>query len=229
MASDVCECKCEKKKAKKFGKIRMFFLKLFHSHKSNKKYEDWLDREVRLAIENEKRGTTEEGDDIFLEYSICCIKCAAEVARQFSKQGHSGMSASITLGLIRKLCNHEPITKLMGTDDEWGTGVSWDNGSDYESLQNNRDSRVFKKIYKDGKVLYSYNEILNIINIDDVWLNYPPVGDSGTLDDDDELVKHFFKEKNELKNKLNSEIKFPYKPITHYYKWNFETKQFEKI
>lgn len=226
MASDVCEC--EKKKAKKFGKIRMFFLRLFHSHKSSKKYEDWIDREVRLAIENEKRGATDE-DDIFLKYSISCIKCAAEVARKFSKQGHSGMSASVTLGLIKKLCNYEPITKLMGTDDEWGTGVSWDYGEDRECLQNNRNSKVFKNIYKDGKISYSYNEILNIANIDDVWLNYPPVGDPGTLDDDDELVKHFFKERNELKNKLNSEIKFPYKPITYYYKWNFETKQFEKV
>lgn len=224
MGNDVCECK----KAKKFGKIRMFFLRLFHSHKSSKEYDDWLDREVRLAIENEKRGATEEGDDIFLEYSISCIKCAAKIARQFSKQGHSGMSASITLGLIKKLCNYEPITKLMGTDDEWSTVVSWDYGDCYKCLQNNRDSRVFKNIYKDGKISYSYNEILNIVNDNDVWLNYPPAGDYGTLDDDDELVKHYFKERQKLKDMLNSEIKFPYNPIIHDYKWNFETKQFEK-
>ena len=55
----------------------------------------------------------------------------------FSEEGHSGMSASVAVGLFKTLASWEPLTPLTGDDDEWnevGDGV----------FQNKRCSRVFK-------------------------------------------------------------------------------------
>lgn len=55
----------------------------------------------------------------------------------FADEGHSGMSAPYTIGLLMKLLAFEPLTPLTGADDEWnevGEG-QW---------QNRRCSHVFK-------------------------------------------------------------------------------------
>lgn len=39
--------------------------------------------------------------------------------RQFAEEGHSGMSASITISIFSKLARFEPLTPLTGEDDEW--------------------------------------------------------------------------------------------------------------
>lgn len=213
-----------------FKRIKYFFWRLFHSRDDLKKSSNWIDNEVRLAIANEKSGQVEDGDEIFTKYAISCIKAAAKIAKQFSKQGHSGMSAEITLDLIRKLCSHQPISPLTGEDDEWNDS-EFDCGGHSYHLQNKRNSHVFKEVSEHGNKLirYHYNYILKIVNHDDVRKKYPPVDDPRTLDDDNEDVKLYFSEVMKLRDKLNSEIKFPYVPVTHYYKWNFETKQLDKI
>lgn len=66
-----------------------------------------------------------------------------ELIKVFAKQGHSGMSASMTTSLVEKLMRYEPLSPLTGEDDEWnevGDGT----------MQNRRDSRVFK--YADGTI-----------------------------------------------------------------------------
>ena len=68
-----------------------------------------------------------------------------QVVEVFSKQGHSGFSASYAIGLIKKLLNYEPITPLTGKDDEW-IKLDYDNDICY---QNKRCSRIFKS--KDGR------------------------------------------------------------------------------
>lgn len=65
-----------------------------------------------------------------------------KMIRDFAEEGHSGMSASIAVGLFRKLANWEPLTPLTGDDDEW-TEV-------HDGMfQNKRCSRVFKG--RDGR------------------------------------------------------------------------------
>jgi hypothetical protein len=59
-----------------------------------------------------------------------------EMVATFSKQGHSGFSASYAIGALKQLLNFEPLLPLTGEDDEWnevGEGV----------LQNKRCARVF--------------------------------------------------------------------------------------
>ena len=62
-----------------------------------------------------------------------------ELLEVFSKQGHSGTSASYVIGMFFKLASHEPITPLTGEDSEWEK-------IDFQTLQNVRCSRVFKNI-----------------------------------------------------------------------------------
>lgn len=64
-------------------------------------------------------------------------KAVLQMVRQFSDEGHSGMSAGFTVSLFEKVARFQPLTPLTGEDDEWnevGTGV----------FQNRRCSHVFK-------------------------------------------------------------------------------------
>lgn len=67
-----------------------------------------------------------------------------DVLRAFSRAGHSGGSAPYTIGIIEKILRWQPLSPLLGTDDEW-TEVAMD--GDKSIFQNKRDSSVFK----DGK------------------------------------------------------------------------------
>lgn len=60
-----------------------------------------------------------------------------KMVRTFSDEGHSGSSASYTIGILQKLLRFEPLTPLTGEDEEWnevGDG-HW---------QNRRCGHVFK-------------------------------------------------------------------------------------
>ena len=81
---------------------------------------------------------------------------------EFALEGHSGSSASYTIECLEKLLRFEPLSPLMGTDDEW-TDVAEYNGSPmwHPMWQNNRCSRIFKDesgAYDiDGKVFWSWH------------------------------------------------------------------------
>lgn len=70
------------------------------------------------------------------------------IVKNFSKQGHSGFSASYAVKRIEKLLNYEPILPLTGDDDEWES-VEGFNG--IVVYQNVRCSRVFKEVDADGR------------------------------------------------------------------------------
>jgi hypothetical protein len=61
---------------------------------------------------------------------------------EFNKEGHSGMSASYALNILKKLLAYEPLTPLTGNDDEW---VNVSNYMGREVYQNKRYSKVFKE------------------------------------------------------------------------------------
>jgi len=71
-----------------------------------------------------------------------------ELLEVFSKQGHSGMSASYCISMFEKLALFKPLTPLTGEDDEWeeiGDGEH----------QNKRDSAVFKEEHKGAYYIYA--------------------------------------------------------------------------
>ena len=76
---------------------------------------------------------------------------------EFAAEGHSGFSASYAIQCLEKLLRFEPLSPLMGTDDEW-VDVAEYNGS--PMWQNKRCSRVFKDetgAYDiNGKVFWSW-------------------------------------------------------------------------
>ena len=76
---------------------------------------------------------------------------------EFSKEGHSGFSASYAISLLQKILNFEPLAPLTGEDWEWNnvSDVSGDT-----LYQNARCSHVFKNdegAYDiNGKVFYEW-------------------------------------------------------------------------
>ena len=184
-------------------------------------YKDWIEKEIEFAKERE----LDDSDDIMNSYIEKCIDSAKELALLFSNQNHTGMSANITLTMFNRLAKREPMTPITGEDDEWNfiTDIN-------ENLyQSNRDSKLFKRRDSDKEDWkYTYNDILKITNDDDIWKNYPPLDDPGTLDDDIPEVKEYFDKRHDLRNKLNSTITFPFKPKTYVYYWDFDKHEFSE-
>lgn len=67
-----------------------------------------------------------------------------DMARVFSAEGHSGMSAAWAVGCLTKLLSYEPIRPLTGDADEW---VVHGDGDELYA-QNRRCGRVFRR--RDG-------------------------------------------------------------------------------
>ena len=60
--------------------------------------------------------------------------------REFCAEGHSGMSAGISVGVFSALARYEPLTPLTGEDAEWGEAYDHDG-----TQQNLRCSHVFRR------------------------------------------------------------------------------------
>lgn len=78
-----------------------------------------------------------------------------ELIEVFSKQGHSGMSASIVRQLFDKLSNFENLTPLTSNPDEWDD-VSYQGNPLW---QNKRNSAVFSN--DGGKTWWHIDEDKN--------------------------------------------------------------------
>lgn len=63
----------------------------------------------------------------------------------FSRQGHSGFSASYAISVLEKLLRYEPLTPLTGDDSEWEE-VGQAHGGDKRCWQNKRCSHVFRDV-----------------------------------------------------------------------------------
>lgn len=109
-------------------------------------YRTTIDR-AKEEMEKAWGKSDEDGDDI----QELVKQDVLELLEVFSKQGHSGMSASYVLGVFMRLANHKPLTPLTGEDDEW-----WEpNQNDPEKLQQNkRYSAVFRKNF-DNSTAYN--------------------------------------------------------------------------
>jgi hypothetical protein len=95
-------------------------------------------------------GNKQDGDGILEEYAFLVYDSAYELVKKFSEQGHSGMSANLTLNIYKKLANYEPLSKLTGVENEWREWTTYGSETDNPSTsrQNKRCSRIFQE--KDG-------------------------------------------------------------------------------
>lgn len=64
------------------------------------------------------------------------------MVQAFEDEGHSGLSASYAVSILRKLLAYEPISPLTGEDKEWNEVAEG-------MFQNKRCSRIFKQ---DGRI-----------------------------------------------------------------------------
>jgi hypothetical protein len=65
-------------------------------------------------------------------------KAVMDLVEKFAEEGHSGMSASITINTFERVARFEPLSPLTGADDEW---VEVSRGM----FQNSRCPHVFKE------------------------------------------------------------------------------------
>lgn len=87
--------------------------------------------ECAFMLEKDENGEVHEVNRWMYDHLI-------HMVREFSKEGHSGFTASYAINILKKLLNFEPVLPLQGTDDEW-TDIG-DN-----LFQNKRCSRIFKE------------------------------------------------------------------------------------
>ena len=92
------------------------------------------DLQKHAEIELRLAGLFDEDSD----YGGMLGGAALEIVKVFSKQGHSGASASMVTGLVERLMRFEPLTALTGEDGEW---IEVSDGI----FQNKRCSHVFKE------------------------------------------------------------------------------------
>jgi hypothetical protein len=97
-------------------------------------------------------GMTEDSSD---EMNVMMRKHILHMVKEFADEGHSGMSASYALSILKSLLAYEPLSPLTGADDEW---MEVDNGY----WQNKRASNVFKDkdgaYWSDGIVFWEWFE-----------------------------------------------------------------------
>lgn len=93
-----------------------------------------FEREIQIMKKDLKNG-----DELIIEDFIDNIR---DIINTFSEQGHSGGSApyyaSLLSNTIKKTLNFEPLSPIMGTDDEWSNEI------DDDLFQNIRLSSLFK-------------------------------------------------------------------------------------
>lgn len=85
------------------------------------------------------------------DYNGMLGDAVVELVKKFAEQGHSGMSASMTLYLFEKVANFKPLTPITSDPDEWmevfdntwqnrrqSEAFSEDGGKTYHVLSENR-------------------------------------------------------------------------------------------
>ena len=77
-------------------------------------------------------------------------KTVLKMVEEFSKEGHSGMSATIAIDLFSNVAKFIPLTPLTGEDWEW------DDIGNHPGhyFQNKRCHHVFKEVKSSGEIFY---------------------------------------------------------------------------
>lgn len=118
--------------------------------------ETWAEKEIEMACQRERNSAAEVGHEEDAEYGIACYKSALKAFKSLLEDGHSGMSISITRQILNHLLFGEPLSPIIGEDDEW-EDVSYEGMPEgvTKEYQNKRMSSLFKYVYADGTVKYS--------------------------------------------------------------------------
>ena len=133
----------------------------------------WAEREIEILKSKNKPDSDEEFD-----YVGECAESALRAYKSLMSDGHSGMSISITAGILNKLIKGQALTSIEDTEDVWNeSGGYCDEEKGIKHYQSNRMSSLFKDVYPDGTVKYSDIDRVTGINMADPDITYT----SGTL------------------------------------------------
>lgn len=111
----------------------------------------------RIRYELELAGYKLDQEDF--DYSNEVGKAVYEICEVFSKQGHSGMSAGLTLQLIKTLLVDEDIlTPLTDNPREWVDVAGYNKGSSDEGKPMYQSKRKFSCFTTDFKTYYDIDE-----------------------------------------------------------------------
>ena len=135
--------------------------------------DSWAEREIEILKSKNKPDSDEEFD-----YVGECAESALRAFKCLMSDGHSGMSISITAGILNKLIKGQALTSIEDTEDVWNeSGGYCDEEKGIKHYQSNRMSSLFKDVYPDGTVKYS-----DIDRVTGINMGYPDSGyTSGTL------------------------------------------------
>lgn len=103
------------------------------------------DREFAITIANMRADANidlDEGDVEMQEYMHQNVR---EILEVIAKQGHSGGSIGFLLHMVQKLGMFEPLSPLMGTDDEWVDANYPQTAGGLKLWQNVRCGHVFRE------------------------------------------------------------------------------------
>lgn len=132
-------------------------------------------------------------------YVDACLDSALKAYKSLEEDGHSGMSFSITRGILENLMHGIPLTPIEDVPESWSSETSMNP----KKLQCIRRSSLFKDINADGTVSYHDidNDVLEEMKLCDGHISCLGSGRTTII------LKHYCPEA--------LEIKFPYMPPRH--------------
>lgn len=142
---------------------------------------EWAEREIRLAIEHERKNVDEGTKAVQeecggFEYGVECYKSALKAYKCLSEDGHSGFSWGVTTNILNRLFKGLPLIPI--TDEDFfsvkrGTEEFPDESPVYlkerglkSSLQCPRLTSLFREETLDGEVKYHDNNRVCCVEID---------------------------------------------------------------
>lgn len=136
------------------ARLRYWFLDIWYNKITpifkKSSFETWAEREVRLAIDSERKASgVEKGWD----YGSACYKSALRALKSLNKDKHSGFSIQMTKSILNRLIDWKPLTPIEDTPDMWN--YSYMNKETRETVyQNKRMGSLFKHVRQDFKTTY---------------------------------------------------------------------------
>ena len=116
---------------------------------------EWAAEEVRIACERERAATIEtepDVDKLAQEYTESCYQSALKAYKSLCEDGHSGMSFSITAGILKRLCSGYPLTPIEDVEEAWNLVNETPDKIEYQCR---RMYSLFKTVSKvDGSVQF---------------------------------------------------------------------------
>jgi len=110
---------------------------------------EWAENEVKLACKKENPDWNGETFD----YGCSCYQSALKAYKSICEDGHSGFSYGVTKNILKRLLDGLPLRPIEDTEDVWGMSYKDEDGT--VTYQCKRMSSLFKRVHKDGTVIYS--------------------------------------------------------------------------